>query len=384
MRQALALDPSQGVGVTGDALQQHPNRQKSERCPPINVSDVYPVDIKYSADTIAKFPIEAARVLPTLVFSPFLASYGSSMWKNYRRRVQSTIRQPREFGENGLISVGSGDSPSGTLAVLMTAIAEAVGKQDSNVKFILIGHSTGTLMLAELVSLCLGVHKADCDEEKQNGQSAACSGAASTKIGGRQIEIEKFVFLGAAATVGDFNETLRSRTKLPKPSFLRNTVLWPNMKISRSPSWSMSPEAPPCQNSTSCSRPAALRNPSSDERSSTGCSPGKGGASVPEVDDEDVGPAVSVEVAGQSLSCVNDFRDIPLEESSGGQVESAAALIRVHLDRGGYGLIVDGEPSRGIVGSREDILVAVTIEVGVGDSDSVRECPSMDTRPRVP
>lgn len=162
-------------------------------CPAVRLSNVYPHDPEYSADTLAKFPVDAIRLTPNVVLAPLAASYGSAMWKNYHRRAQAAIRQTREFESSGTPVFGSDDSPSGTLAVLMKEIANIEGIHKSGAKVILIGHSTGALILTELIS----TYASDGDSSDSNGVSEAAP-----------VPIEKIVFLGAAATFDDFNKAI--------------------------------------------------------------------------------------------------------------------------------------------------------------------------------
>ena len=185
------------VADVGDKEVPKADLKLEGECPPVNLSSVTPAVPEYTADTLARFPVDAVRTAPAFVVYPFAASYGSSMWKNYNRRAQSAIRQPREFEGRYSERDGKDDSASGTLAVLMSEIEGIDGIRDHGAKVILIGHSTGALIIANFVSTYVG--GVNGGNKESDGEDASPT---------PQLQIDKIVFLGAAATINDFNRTI--------------------------------------------------------------------------------------------------------------------------------------------------------------------------------
>ena len=173
----------------------------------LKISKSYPLDPKFSPSTLVQLPIDAVRSAPSFVFSPFIASFGSSMWKNYNRRAQAAIRQGSEFGNDSTKLRVDDDTPSGTLATLVNEIAKSEVVKKHKANFILIGHSTGTIILSELVNTFLGVH-ADNTKKGQTGGNAGSDEDRSEETMEYGVKIKKIVFLGAAATIRDFTKTI--------------------------------------------------------------------------------------------------------------------------------------------------------------------------------
>ena len=158
-------------------------------CPPnAKISDTYPADPKLSADTLVKLPVDAAASVPLFAFAPFVASFGSSAWTNYNRRAQAAVRQMSEFDIDASKVTTADDAPSGAFAILVREIIEkhgslkeTKGNAPKQPKIILIGHSTGAIMISELI------------------------GAINAN---ENAMIDKIVFLGAAVTIGDVFKTI--------------------------------------------------------------------------------------------------------------------------------------------------------------------------------
>ena len=71
------------------------------------------------------------------------------MWKNYNRRAQASIRQGKEY-EKGTTKLQVDDeTPTGAFAVLLEKIVEKYTGNSGKPDLILIGHSTGTIMISE-------------------------------------------------------------------------------------------------------------------------------------------------------------------------------------------------------------------------------------------
>ena len=174
LRQQIALQLKTD-NETGDA-----ENGKSCGCF-LNVSET----LRYEQDVSVGTVVSMVRSLPILVSSSILASGGRSAWKNYRRRAQMAVRGAKEFDSSGESPQLGSVSPTGMFAVLMDEILRiADGK-----KVILIGHSTGTMILTEYLSTIL---------QRSNDK---------TKIEGAH-QIRDIVFLGAASSVGDTHKTI--------------------------------------------------------------------------------------------------------------------------------------------------------------------------------
>ena len=132
--------------------------------------------------------MDTARALPMLTVSPFVASFGRSAWKNYDRRTQLAVRQSREFSKDSKKGNVGDETPTGMFAVLMDEILGAVSDRDA-IEIVLIGHSTGTMILSEYLGTVVA----------RAGEMDEVRGADS---------IKKIVFLGAAATIGQFGKTV--------------------------------------------------------------------------------------------------------------------------------------------------------------------------------
>ena len=179
----------------------------------LRVSPVYPRDPKASPATIVNFPLDSARRVPLLAISPLIASFGSSMWTNYNRRAQAAVRQGSEFEKDGAIRKVDDDTPSGALAVLFNEIARI--EIPAKPEFILIGHSTGTIILTELISARLAAAKTHAAEQTSTPPTEVTA----------QETIKKMVFLGAASTLRDFSKTVVPYLKIDGKTRFYNVSL---------------------------------------------------------------------------------------------------------------------------------------------------------------
>ena len=161
--------------------ENHAGSCENEVCKKVHISKTLNASPKVSPVTLVNGPIDTARLPPQLLLSPIIASFGSAMWTNYRRRARAAIWQTSEYTRERVGRL-NGDSPSGALAMLVDAINKINKDVASRPKFILIGHSTGAIVLSELINSKL--------KEKND------------------VNFEKIVFLGAAATIDDFNKTI--------------------------------------------------------------------------------------------------------------------------------------------------------------------------------
>ena len=193
-RQTLAVEPMQVSASLGASDTE--NEQGDSCTNPLSISNTLPNDPKFSPVTLVQFPIEAARKLPHLVVSPAISSFGSSMWKNYNRRVQASIRQGKEYEED-TESLQVGDETStGAFAILLDELIKKFKFKEEKPEIVLIGHSTGTMIISEYIGLLLergGVKSSD-GSTKQNDNLSGL--------------IDKIVFLGSAATIAQFNKTV--------------------------------------------------------------------------------------------------------------------------------------------------------------------------------
>ena len=119
------------------------------------------------------------------------------MWKNYNRRAQASFRQGKEY-EKGTKKLQVDDgTPTGAFAVLLDEIVEKHTGKNGKPDLILIGHSTGTIIISEYIGSLLerhGTKKKDRDSDM-----------LVNKLDGA---IDKIVFLGSAATINQFNRTI--------------------------------------------------------------------------------------------------------------------------------------------------------------------------------
>ena len=206
------------------ALDIKPTSASATDCPTnLQISDTYPADPKLSADTLVKLPVDTAASVPLFALAPFVASYGSSVWTNYNRRAQAAIRQMSEFDIDASKFTTADDAPSGAFAILVREIIEKYGsrkekKQNAakpqiaeaaqnartQPRIILIGHSTGAIMISELIGAI------NANEDSKNGMTSNedPESAITAKKDHGNAMIDKIVFLGAAVTIGDVFKTI--------------------------------------------------------------------------------------------------------------------------------------------------------------------------------
>lgn len=141
-----------------------------------------------------------------LALSPLVESGGTAAWTNYVRRTHGAVRNPREFDdrfagikeEGGLRAIVKESfddlgrifgrhreepeenkrldwKPTGTLGMLMDGIERDFGVDPSRIRFTLIGHSTGAIIVNRLIEAY------------------------------PQFFYERIVYLASAATVDDFS-----------------------------------------------------------------------------------------------------------------------------------------------------------------------------------
>ena len=117
-----------------------------------------------------------SRLLRSAFGAAFIQPFGASSWRNYRRRANAAVFRTDDYN-----AVSRGEYGSGALALLVREIESrfrcdgAAPCNQSKPLFTVIAHSTGAIIAADLV-------------------------AAFPNVSFRRI-----VFLGAAATVSDFN-----------------------------------------------------------------------------------------------------------------------------------------------------------------------------------
>ena len=160
---------------------------KGPDCKSFKITKQETHDQKMSIKTVAAFPRDAVRFVPQAAVGPLLESVGSEMWKNYRLRTNAAIWRMSDFTR--VRSDAEVGELTGTLAMLMQALDEYQhevnasmkdgkdeenGKDEFRLKISLFGHSTGTLILSNLIRAF------------------------------PNLDYERIVFLGAAATVKDF------------------------------------------------------------------------------------------------------------------------------------------------------------------------------------
>ena len=155
------------------------------------ISGTKPYEPEISINTV----IDTVRATPILVASPVFASFGRSAWKNYDRRTQLAVRQSREFSKDSDKGDVGDETPTGMFAVLMDEILGSVSKSGRPIEIVLIGHSTGTMILSEY----LGTLVARAEKTEEVPGTKGVRGAD---------RIKKIVFLGAAATIGQFSKTV--------------------------------------------------------------------------------------------------------------------------------------------------------------------------------
>lgn len=120
------------------------------------------------------------------------------MWKNYHRRAQASVRQGKEYEKETESLKVEDETATGAFAVLLDELIRYLRMNNKKSKIILIGHSTGTIIISEYVGVLLARQGVDV---KNDG--AAVGGAGNSKG-----LIDEIVFLGSAATIGQFNKTI--------------------------------------------------------------------------------------------------------------------------------------------------------------------------------
>ena len=149
--------------------------------------------------------VDGLRSVPILLMSSFLASGGRSVWKNYHRRTHVAVRAAREFNtENHNVH---DDTPTGMFAVLMDGILTEIAETERDIRVVMIGHSTGTMILTEYLATLLQRSTAE-ENEAVKRSMAAENKAVKLKLPPGAEKITDIVFLGAASTVGDTSKAV--------------------------------------------------------------------------------------------------------------------------------------------------------------------------------
>lgn len=182
-RQILIVSKNESSSTSGETTTNNDSGYSCNH--PLMISDTLPNDPKFSPATPAQFIVEAGRKSIHVAFSPFIASLGSSMWKNYNRRAQASVRQSNEYEEETKSTRVEDGIPTGAFAVLMDELIDKFKINAEGPNIILIGHSTGAIIISEYIGLLLARHGVDA-----------------------KGFIDKIVFLGSAASVEQFNKTI--------------------------------------------------------------------------------------------------------------------------------------------------------------------------------
>ena len=148
--------------------------------------------------------VDVLRSIPILLTSSFLVSGGRSAWKNYHRRTHVAVRGAREFNTADHNAQVYDETPTGMFAVLMDRILKEI--DNGKIKVVMIGHSTGTMILTEYLATL--VQRSNAEELVEG-----------TK------KITDIVFLGAASTVGDTSKAIFPFLQMSKDSNFSNISL---------------------------------------------------------------------------------------------------------------------------------------------------------------
>ena len=141
-----------------------------------------------------------------LVMAMLAQPFGASAWRNYRRRADAAIFNTDDYSSGDRVSVP--EYRSGALAVLVQTIVETFKSKGIEPRFTLIGHSTGAIVVANLV--------------------AAFPNA----------DFRRIVFLGAAATIRDFNTKVVPYLRNHGDAKFFNVSLHPAVEARSSQGWS--------------------------------------------------------------------------------------------------------------------------------------------------